>query len=607
MCLYNNQFEAALVWAFLYKRLFFTFETMLNSSFRFLLCIVALAFCFLKSYSQITPFEMDKQRNRTTTYQEMNQYYEELNKVFPDQSRWTTFGDTDIGKPLRALILSKDGIFEPDQAREEGQVVFLINNGIHPGEPEGIDASMMLTRDLLRNKTLPGKVVLVFVAAYNIDGMLNRGISRVNQNGPESYGFRGNRQNLDLNRDFIKTDSRNAYALQQLFHHWNPDVFLDNHSSNGADYQYIMTLIDTQRDKMHPSIAKFMKARFTDPLYERMEKDGFRLVPYVDFPGETPESGLHSFLETPRYSTGYAALFNTIAYMPETHMWKPYKERVASTYRLMEHLIELCEEERKDLLSARRQAELEIAEKEWFPLNWRLDTTRFEWIDFHGYEAQHKASEVSGEQRLFYDRSKPFTRKVKLYDRYKITDSVQKPLAYIVPQAYRKVIDLLSVNGVHLDTLKRDTLVSAEMYYVKGLKTRNQPFEGHYLHSDVELETRRQTMPYYAGDVLIRVNQPVNRYIVETLEPQGGDSFFAWGFFDAILGQKEYFSAYIFEDYAAELLSKNSSLREAFDQAKKKDPKLQQDARLQLDWLYKHSAYYEQSHRRYPVARIVEN
>ena len=70
---------------------------------------------------------------------------------------------------------------------------------------------------------------------------LNRNsTTRTNQNGPESYGFRGNARNYDLNRDFIKSDTKNAKTFAQIFHLVQPDVFIDNHVSNGADYQYIL-------------------------------------------------------------------------------------------------------------------------------------------------------------------------------------------------------------------------------------------------------------------------------------------------------------------------------------------------------------------------------
>lgn len=114
--------------------------------------------------------------------------------------------------------------------------IILINNGIHPGEPDGIDASMLLARDIVTNKVkLPDNVVLAFIPVYNIGGCLNRSaFYRVDQNGPEEFGFRGNSQNLDLNRDFIKSDSKEARSFAEIFHLTDPDIFLDNHVSNGS-------------------------------------------------------------------------------------------------------------------------------------------------------------------------------------------------------------------------------------------------------------------------------------------------------------------------------------------------------------------------------------
>src|SRR5690606_23502574 len=157
----------------------------------------------------------------------------------------------DVGKPLHLLILSKDGVFTPEEARKAGKQILLINNGIHPGEPEGIDASMMLVRDILQRNALPQNLVICVIPVYNVGGMLNRVVSRLNQNGPYQYGVRRNSRNFDLNRDFIKTDSRNSYSFQQIFNEWDPDVFMDTHTSNGADYQYVITLIEPQIDKLH--------------------------------------------------------------------------------------------------------------------------------------------------------------------------------------------------------------------------------------------------------------------------------------------------------------------------------------------------------------------
>lgn len=569
---------------------------------RSIILLAAFFSSFTFLHAQKIAFESDS--NRTATYEEVSAFYAGIDKSY-EQARLISFGKTDVGKVLQLLVLSKDGDFDPVSIRKKGKSVILFNNGIHPGEPEGIDASMLLIRELLVNNAIPDKVVLCFIPVYNIDGMLNRGVSRVNQNGPESYGFRGNRQNYDLNRDFIKTDSKNSWAFQEIFNTWDPDVLMDNHASNGADYQYVMTLIDTQRDKLNPLLAKYMTENYTKELYKRMERDGYHLVPYVDFPGETPESGIVSFLENPRYSTGYAALHNTIAYMPETHMWKPFKQRVESTYALMQHLINITQEQGERLIQTRKEAKAAVAAQELFPLQWELDTVHYNKINFLGYEAGHKKSAVSGQERLYYDRDKPYQREIKLFDRYRPTIEARKPAAYIIPQAYEKIIKLLELNGVKTEKLVSDTLLTVEMYYIKDFETLDKPFEGHYVHSKVMVESKVMKVPFYAGDVIAFTNQEMNRYLMETLEPQAVDSYFNWNFFDAILGQKEYFSAYIFEDEAAKLLEQDENLAGAFEKAKLEDSTLTKSGKVQLDWIYKHSAYYEQTHLRYPIGRLL--
>ncbi|MBK1441728.1 hypothetical protein JHJ32_17140 [Parapedobacter sp. ISTM3] len=552
--------------------------------------------------AQQTAFERDS--NTTATYNEVIAFYQSLDTKY-QTCTLLTCGLTDSGKPLHLFVISKDEQFDPQKLHQQDKTIILINNGIHPGEPEGIDASMMLARDLLAQNSLPANAVLCIIPVYNIAGMLNRGTSRANQNGPESYGFRGNARNYDLNRDFLKTDSRNARSFQEIFHVWQPDVFMDTHTSNGADYQYVMTLIDTQVDKLHPAIQHTASA-FTAELYKRMEISNFGMVPYVNFRGRTPESGLVSFFESPRYSTGYAALHHTFGYMPETHMWKPYAQRVWSTYTLLNHFITLADERATEIHAQRKRAREQSKIQQQFVLTWELDTAQYEHILFNGYESNEKPSDVSGFPRQYYDRKKPFTKEIPYYNRYKPGITVEKPYAYVIPQGWQDVADLLTLNGIQVNRLEKDTSLMLQLYYIEDYQTARTPYEGHYPHSNVKLRTDNQLIPCYQGDYLVITDQPGNRYIIEALEPQATDSYFNWNFFDSILSQKEHFSAYIFEDEAFRMLNEDAELRRQFNAAKAADEQLRNDGRAQLEWIYKRSPYYEKTHLRYPVGRLLE-
>ncbi|WP_375435496.1 M14 family metallopeptidase [uncultured Hymenobacter sp.] len=553
-----------------------------------------------------TPFEKSN-GNTTATYAECIAYYQKLDAAYPE-IQMRAVGPTDSGQPLHEVVVALDGQFKPANTQGRQRPVVLIQNGIHPGEPEGIDASMALVRDYVQKKELRRQLenlTLVIIPIYNVDGALNRNsTTRTNQNGPESYGFRGNARNLDLNRDYVKQDSRNARSFAELFQRWQPDIFVDTHTSNGADYQYTMTLIATQKDKLAPALSNYLTQRLLPALNTGMDKRKSPLTPYVDFEGRTPDArGLVGFLETPRYSTGYTTLFNTIGFVTETHMLKAYAPRVQATYDFLDVLLRFVHTDAAALTQAHAQATQNLSVQTTFPLAWKLDTTAADKINFRGYTGKTKPSEVSGQPRLYYDRKAPFTRPLNYYNTFRPTVTVSRPKAYLIPQAWGEVLDRLRVAGVPLQRLTRDTTLTAEVYYIDDYKTSPRPYEGHYLHSAVTVRTTQQPLRYYRGDYVARLDNAAARFLVEMLEPQATDSYFAWGFFDSILQQKEHFSDYVFEDVAADLLRRDPALRAQLEKQKQQDPVLAKSGAAQLDWVYRHSKYYEPTHTRYPVAR----
>jgi len=558
-----------------------------------------------------TPYERDPRHNTTATYAECLGFYKKLAAAYPAQARLRAAGPTDGGEPLRELTLSADGTFEPAASRAKNRPVVFIQNGIHPGEPEGIDASMLLARDLLQNprlRPLLRRLTVVIVPVYNVGGMLNRNrTTRANQNGPAAYGFRGNARNLDLNRDFIKQDSRDARSWAALFQRWRPEIFIDTHTSDGADYQYTMTLIATQPDKLGPALGEYLRRQLLPALYAGMAARGWPMSPYVDFAGETPKSGLRGFMDSPRYSTGYAALFNSIGFMPEAHMLKAFGQRVPAMRALLTTFLTTAAAQAPALLAARAAADTELSRQTRFALSWALREKTADSLLFRGYEAAHRASAVSGQPRLYYDRARPYARRVAYFDRAHALDSVIAPVAYLIPGAWTEVLATLRRNGVRLRPLPATTAPPGplETYVMQDFKTVAQPYEGHYLHSQVKTTTsneKQETRNFYVA--VLAEQGPARRYLVETLEPRGPDSFFAWGFFDSVLQRKEYFSDYVFEDSAAAFLTKNPAVRQQLNEAKAADPALTASGAAQLDWVYRHSPWAEPGYRRYPVRRL---
>ncbi|NOR74624.1 MAG: hypothetical protein GQ525_05650, partial [Draconibacterium sp.] len=247
-------------------------------------------------------------------------------------------GLTDSGKPLHTFIINSENEFNPEKIKQQGKSVLLINNGIHAGEPAGIDASLQFADDILRNKNEMAShlknTVIVIIPAYNIGGLLHRSaFNRANQTTPYETGFRGNAANLDLNRDFTKCDSENAKSFTELFHKWDPDVFLDTHTTNGSDHQYSVTLIAPPPDFFPPNQEKFLRETMIPDLYNNMKKGEYELIPYVSWMYRDPKRGIKMTQEGPRYSSGYASLFNCYGMMTENHVYKDYPDRVKSCYQ----------------------------------------------------------------------------------------------------------------------------------------------------------------------------------------------------------------------------------------------------------------------------------
>ncbi len=545
---------------------------------------------------------------QTETYEEVIAYYLTLAKKFPSITIYE-IGQTDSGFPLHVVV------FDPQNKTQEktsetfsknGKNVLLINNGIHPGEPDGIDATMLLFRDYAENKIpTPKNTIIATIPIYNIGGALNRNrTSRTNQNGPEEYGFRGNARNYDLNRDFIKSDTKNARAFAEIFHWLNPDLFIDNHVSNGADYQYVLTHLFTQHNKLGGELGNYLHTSLMPQLEDSLHQKNWDITPYVNVFNQVPEKGFEQFMDSPRYSSGYATLFNSLGLIVETHMLKPYKQRVEGTFELMKTFISIAEKDASKIKTLRKNAAEKYKVGSYYPISWELDSSKTSTLKFKGYEGKMIQSNITGADRLKYFRDKPFTKDVTYYNYFKATDSVTIPSKYVIPKGYWNVIELLKLNGITFSEIKNDTTISAEVYKIKNFETVKNPFEGHYLHYNTKVIQTIENVSVKKGDILVNTQQHGVRYLLETLEPSARDSFFNWNFFDAILQQKEGFSPYVWEDMAENFLNQNPEIKKEFENKKKNESEFANNWYLQLDWIHKQSPYYEKSHLRYPIVRV---
>ena len=572
------------------------------------------AICFLACKQQSsstkdfkTTFEKSN-GTATATYKEAIEYYQQLADSYPEITL-TEIGETDSGHPLHLVIFNTDGKTDINTIKNSPKNRVLINNGIHPGESDGIDASMMMLRDIVQSDSLKKSyknTLINIIPIYNIGGALNRNShTRVNQNGPKEYGFRGNAQNYDLNRDFIKQDTKNAVSFAQIFHTIDPDVFIDNHVSNGADYQYAITHLFTQHNKLGGALGKFIETQMRPALETSLIIKRIPITPYVNVWGKTPREGWTQFFDSPRYSTGYTTLFNTFGMMVETHMLKPYKIRVEQTYALMHSMLEFTEERSVDIKALRKNAVQEILAKETYPITFEINPKKEPaTIQFKGYQGTYIDSKVTTGKRMFYDRSKPYLEPVDYYNEYRPKKEVTIPKAYILKNGWSKILERLDNNQIQYKKFDNDTIILSEYMRIEKYKTRKNAYEGHYLHYDTEVSKDIVEQQFFKGDIYIPTQQKGIRYIIETLEPEATDSFFNWNFFDTILQQKEGYSAYVFEDIAEQFLKDNPEIQKEFEEKLKNDQNFAKSPRAQLNFIFKKSPYYEKAHLLIPIFKV---
>lgn len=540
-------------------------------------------------------------QNTSPTYPELIAYYQKLDKDHKEIELYA-MGNSDYGLPIYVCVINgaQDSIKTFEKAKNGTTV--LINNAIHAGEPDGVNACLIWIDNWIKaGKKLKGLPVIAIIPAYNVGGMMNRNSSsRANQNGPEEYGFRGNAQNLDLNRDFIKMDSRNAFTFSTIFHALDPDVFVDTHVSNGADYQYTLTYISSMKERLAPSIRKVTYEELIPTLSKKLKGKKWDLFPYVELVKETPEEGIHAFNDLPRYAMGYASLFDAISFTVETHMLKPFPERVRSTHDFLDELIKWTADNSKVVETARNEARTYWKGMDHFHFQYEL-TDKKDSILFKGFEHSFPLSPVTGLPRLKYHEDKPYEKYIPYFQTYVPKDSVRIPNSIIVGGQSRGVIERLEANNIRYTVLSQDTMIQLGRERLSTFKSPAKPYEGHFYHGEMVSEYEKSVETFKKGDIMIPLDQTGRNFILSTLVSRAEDSYFRWNFFDSYLQQKEYFSPYVFEEKAVEILKEKLWLKEELEVLKAGSKEFRESQWEQLYFIYKNSDHFEETYYLLPI------
>ena len=402
-----------------------------------------------------TPAEQSNFRT-TPSYADTLAYLERLQKAAPGQIRLETYGVSPQGRPMVAVIANRNGIFAPEDARAGKLPIVLVQAGIHPGEIEGKDAGLMLLRDFAVTGKLPhllDQAVLVFIPVFSVDGHENSSpYNRINQNGPDSMGFRGQAQHLNLNRDYVKADTPEMRAWLKLWRHWRPDLLIDVHTTDGADFQYDLTWYLEDPHKLDAAVSAWQQQAMANviPAYE---KRGHLASIYLELKdGADPRQGIVNFGSGPRFSTGYAALQNRPGLLIETHMLKPYAQRVRAAYDLVALMLDYAGRNAAVLLETNAKADAATIarasqDSARVTLTFKPDPTD-EPFSLKGYAFTQSRSEISGGTWIQYDQAKPQTYIIPNWNGLLPDLTVSPPAAYAIPAQWKSVIDRLKAHGI---------------------------------------------------------------------------------------------------------------------------------------------------------------
>ena len=550
---------------------------------------------------------------KTSTYDEAIAYSKRLDQA-TQFIAYQTYGKSGEGRDLPLLIAASGNAFTPELARRQGKAVVLIQAGIHAGEIDGKDAGLALFRDIGITKTridLLKDVVILFQPIYNVDGHENsNAYMRINQNGPDEMGYRANATNLNLNRDYMKADAPETRAWLALWNKWKPDIFIDCHVTNGADFQYNVTYEYAHHQEISPAIKNWMDEHFDGVVVPAVEKEGNLLTHYIQFSGREVTGGVSTFIATPRYATGYTPLRNRAGLLIETHVYKPYKSRVRGTYDVLRHTVEEVGRSKASLFVANLTADTVTLERgktydqeRQFPLNLAI-TERSTPFQFKGVQYKMEDSSISGGKRIVYG-TEPMNITIPRFDDARIERSAAPPLYYIIPPQWKDVIEVIKLHGIKFETLKTPLSIEVESYQLSEPRWAASSFENRVTLT-AKQSSVQETRMYPAGSIVIPLEQEAAKVVVHLLEPNGPDSFLYWGFFNSIFEQKEYGEAYILEKLAREMLEKDPKLQEEFDR-RLLEPSFNRSPQARLRFFYERSPYYlNQKIGVYPVGRIIK-
>jgi len=461
-------------------------------------------------------------------------------------------GKTTEGRDIPYLIASRPVVTTPEEARKLGRPIVYVNANIHAGEVEGKEALLALVRDLTyqRGPNVLDSLVLIAVPIYNADGnerFADQSVNRTEQNGPRLVGQRPNAQNLDLNRDYVKAEAPETRAALAMFNKWDPDVYVDLHTTDGSFHGFALTYSPSLNPAAYAAgfAGELTRDTILPELRARMHSRGFEVFDYGNFDSgyeerditDTVKHGWYTYEHKPRYGSNYFGLRGRVSILSEAYSHDPFKRRVASTYAFVQEILSATARHAAQLERIRTTAN--DVQEPAVPIRSRMTTRPFEApIPFEVMRRTGDSSVTQpGVPRGVRRTGRFITQVMPVYDRFEPTLTVQRPDAYVLP-ADTAITALLRRHGLTVEPYTPgSTSVRASVFTVDSVITAQRAFQGHR-------ETRLSGHWSAAGPlsaaavsgrayVIVPATGRFGPLAAYLLEPESDDGLVDWNFFDS--------------------------------------------------------------------------
>jgi len=555
-----------------------------------------------KSDPWITPGELSGLTESPTYAETMNW----LEKLVADSEnlKLVTIGQSEQNRPIQMVIASKDQEFEATKLSTSKKPLIFFQAGIHAGEIDGKDAGMMLLRDISqgRKAALLDDANLLFIPILNVDGHERRSeFGRVNQRGPREMGWRTNAQNLNLNRDYTKLETSGVHAVARVINEFDPDLYIDIHVTDGADYQYDITYGFVESGGYSPEISKWLKTNFKPEVDQALQDQGHIPGPLLFAAnGNDFSQGNVAFSFSPRFSHTYGDIRHLPSILIENHSLKPFEQRVLGTYVFLEQTIKTVSKHFASLQEAVKSDKNKTFNEVPVKFGFRENPT--DSMEFLGITSRKDSSVITGNEYVVWEGEK-VTKLIPNLLMDNPMESVKVPKGYWIPAEWQTIIQKMKSHGIKMDILEKAKKLNLEFSKIDLYQMSDQPYEGLMRFQSFEITDLTRTVTLQPGSAFVKTDQELGELVVILMEPESIDSFFQWGYFNSILTQTEYMESYIMEPLIAKMLAEDEELRNRFEEEKKSNPEFKNSPRDIYAWFYAQTPYLDQNWKVVPIGR----